>query len=129
MKTLYTDKNGEISENVPTFIWRNVRTERLRVQTYIDDPSMTDQSYANECDVNWLVAQFDRSGTLPPATREPVYADVTGLQGDPTELMETAKETIDIAEKFRKSYKPKQEKVDGNTIDNDTATTNTVSDS
>ena len=47
----------------------------------------TDQSQGNDTDVNKIVARFARTGELPPARGEPQYADVTGLQGDLTELL------------------------------------------
>ena len=71
--------------------------------------SMTHQSHAASCDVNKIVERYARTGDLPPARFEPSYADVTGLQGDLTEMASRARLTIDKAGAFLSTYKPKAE--------------------
>lgn len=76
-------------------------------RTHITGESMTAQSHAESCDINRIVAQFHRTGSLPSSHREPQYLDVTGLQGDLTEAYNRSSETIETFEDFRKNYKPK----------------------
>ena len=53
---------------------------RTRTPTDLgDEPSMTHQSHADSCDVNRIVAQFDRTGYLPPPKQQPYYDDVSHL--------------------------------------------------
>ncbi len=51
-----------------------------------DDPGITcpevslaSQSSKNECDINYIVDKFLRTGQIPPEVRERVYADVSGI--------------------------------------------------
>lgn len=60
----------------------------------VDPESKTDRSQGNETDVNKIIARFARTGALPPPTREPQYADVTGLQKELTVLIEEGKEAL-----------------------------------
>lgn len=51
------------------------------VDTDPEGPSLTDQSMAEECDINAIMARYDVVGGfgLPPAVREPQYLDLTGV--------------------------------------------------
>lgn len=40
-----------------------------------DEPSMTKQSFAEECDINSIVERFGLTGELPTDVRMPQYAD------------------------------------------------------
>lgn len=73
---------------------------RGALKTIIDGPSMTQQSHAESCDINNIVRTYDRTGVLPPATREAQYGDVTDLQGDLTERLLKAAQTIDTAKEW-----------------------------
>lgn len=42
--------------------------------------SMVRQSFADECDINQIVARYANSGQLPPADGELVYGDVSEIQ-------------------------------------------------
>lgn len=55
--------------------------------------SLTHQSHAESCDINTIIRQFDRTGLLPPATKQPQYGDVSELNRDLTELIAEADET------------------------------------
>lgn len=90
-------KTGEIS---PSFI-RNPFT-RKRVQFTTDPVSRTHQSHREAVDVNNIIARYERTGQLPPARVQPQYADVTGLQGDLTDLYNVSRETISTADQFFK---------------------------
>lgn len=57
------------------------------------EESMTHQSHAESCDINSIIRQFDRTGLLPPPTREGQYGDVSELNRDLTELIAEADET------------------------------------
>lgn len=41
------------------------------------DPSLTKQSFADECDINTIVERFNVTGQLPTNVRMPTYADFT----------------------------------------------------
>lgn len=71
--------------------------QRHRVQTPIFGESMTHQSHAESCDINNIIRRYDNTGTLPPAAREAQYGDVTDLQVDLTERINTSRETLDKA--------------------------------
>ncbi len=65
---------------------------RQRSPTNLEGQSLrTDQSQGNDTDVNNIVARFARTGEIPPG-KPGQYADVTGLQGDLTEMIERGKE-------------------------------------
>lgn len=46
---------------------------------YCKDPSLTDQTFKDECDINTIVDRFGISGTLPLVVRPPTYGDYTGV--------------------------------------------------
>jgi len=60
---------------------------------FTEGESMTRQSEKASADVNAIVERFARTGQLPPARFEGSYADVTGLQGDLTELYNRSQDT------------------------------------
>lgn len=44
-----------------------------------DDPSLAQQHYKDECDINTIVERFTRTGVLPQAGSEPFFGDFIGL--------------------------------------------------
>lgn len=42
-------------------------------------PTMAQQQFAEECDINTIVERFGLSGQLPVAARMPTYGDFTGV--------------------------------------------------
>lgn len=52
---------------------KKIRKKRPHSITFTQ-PSLTRQSFADECDVNQIVERFTRTGHLPPA-RNPQYGD------------------------------------------------------
>lgn len=79
---------------------------RSRVITLNGEPSMTQASHYDQTDVNAIVERFHRTGVLPTPLTQPQYADVTGLQGDLTDLYNRAQEHIQTAEKFAAGWRP-----------------------
>lgn len=79
---------------------------RRRTQTEVDPVSMTQESHRDQTDVNAIVARFDRTGQLPPATRQPQYGDVTDLQVDLTEAINRSRHAISTAQEFADQWQP-----------------------
>jgi len=46
---------------------------------YCKDPSLTDQSFAAEVNINTIVERFGISGMLPTVQRPPAYGDYSGV--------------------------------------------------
>lgn len=55
---------------------RNHQT-RNRVTAPEDKTQITEQMHAKSCDINYIVAQFQKTGVLPQPTKIPVYSDNT----------------------------------------------------
>lgn len=61
-------------------------------------PSMTRQEFAEECDINFVMAKYQRDGILPPPpNREPMYVDFTSM---PSDLLGTMKIVHDAEAAF-----------------------------
>lgn len=59
---------------------RRAYVQHGRVQFSSDEPSMTKQSFKDECDVNVIMKRFERTGILPtPIGGEPRYLDVSAV--------------------------------------------------
>jgi len=71
---------------------------RARLKVLSEGETMTQQSHRDQTDINNIVNRYARTGQLPPATRQAQYADVTGLQGDLTELVARSNEHISTAD-------------------------------
>lgn len=61
--------------------------ERLRVQAKPVGESMAIQADAEMCDINNIIARYERTGMAPPVMRQGVYDDVSALNRDLTELV------------------------------------------
>lgn len=48
-----------------------------KVTAPVDDRVITEQLHAKSCDINNIVAQFQKTGVLPQTTKIPVYSDNT----------------------------------------------------
>lgn len=79
---------------------------RPKVVTFNDEPSMTQQVHKDLTDVNVIVDRFARTGYLPGGTAQARYADVTGMQGDFTELVERSRRQVAEAKAFMDDWKP-----------------------
>jgi len=67
-----------------------VRPRRFRERVFqsSEGESMCERSHADSVNINNIVARFHRTGELPKPTSEPIYEDVTGLQGDYRERLQ-----------------------------------------
>lgn len=75
---------------------------RLRVPFVVTGVSMTTQSHADSCDINKVMARFDRTGALPPGREGAQFADVTHLQADFTELVNKSRAvSAEVRDKIR----------------------------
>ncbi|WNK13184.1 MAG: internal scaffolding protein [Microvirus sp.] len=79
---------------------------RERLREVNDEPSQTHTAHGVSVDVNHIVDRYTRDGYLPMQSRQPMYGDVTGLQGDLTQRLAEAEETIRRTEEFLAGYKP-----------------------
>lgn len=61
---------------------RSAYSDRERVQFKSDKPSMTKQSFKNECDINSIMRKWKVTGVLPHAR------DVAGQYGDFSDIMD-----------------------------------------
>lgn len=62
--------------------------------SFVGVESVTQASHFDQTDVNAIVARFERTGALPPSRQQGIYADVTGLQGDLTEMIEASRRVM-----------------------------------
>lgn len=57
---------------------------------YKDGQSMTRQEFASECDINGIMARYEKvGGHLGMPNREPIYLDLTSQPADLMDAMET----------------------------------------
>lgn len=70
-----------------------------RVPADIGGPSMTRQEFADECDVNALMARYDKVGVwpLPPVDKAPMYLDLTEV---PDNLLDVMNMMVDAEAAF-----------------------------
>lgn len=87
---------------------------RERVQTQIIGESLTHQSHHDGCDVNQIMARYNRTGEMPDG-RPGQFADVSNLQGDLTTLVEKARET---SKEVKRRSRKKEEQNDLPGLDN-----------
>lgn len=60
-------------------------------------PSMTEQHFKDECDINNIVASFQETGVLPQGNREPLFGDFDLF---PQDLASSMAQYDDAMEKF-----------------------------
>lgn len=65
---------------------------RTRVRFETEGESKTHQSHAASCDVNNIIARYERTGVLPPTRAVGQFGDVTQYQGDLTDLVNRSRE-------------------------------------
>lgn len=57
------------------------KTGRVRVQTLNDDPSMTQQQFADECDINHIMKRYEKTGEIVHRnSKQGVYADFSEIK-------------------------------------------------
>lgn len=91
-------KSVNVPEPLPVVIPRD-RKSYMRLATKPTHPSAgttsrTQDSHADQTNVNDIVARFARTGEMPVGKGTPQYGDVTSLQGDLTEQINQANEDI-----------------------------------
>lgn len=64
--------------------WSSFQVEHKRVSIdFGDEISLTRQEFAQDCDINVLMAQYERTGVVSHVNpREPMYVDLTGIPYD-----------------------------------------------
>lgn len=71
---------------------------RRDVTTPVGDETMTRQEMADECDINKIMARYEKVGANPLAMsgyRQPMYLDLTATPGDLMEAMEQLRQADD----------------------------------
>lgn len=66
---------------------------RQRVSIDVSSPILTEQQHKNSCDINYIVAQFQKTGIFPPNTKIANYLDNTS-----TPALEDAFRTVSEAQ-------------------------------
>lgn len=77
--------------------------ERVRTPYYHVGESMTEQSHAEDCDVNSIIKRYSRSGSLPPPGSPPIFEDVSELNRPYSELLRESEATVEAFEAFSAS--------------------------
>jgi len=65
-------------------------------------PGLTKQSFAQECDINFIMRNVQKTGILPPSNNEALYADVSDI-GD----FQTAMDKITLGNRLFSSLPSK----------------------
>lgn len=60
-------------------------------------PSLTQQHFKDECDINQIVATYQETGIMPQGTREPLFGDFAGI---PTSFQESQNLFKEAQDKF-----------------------------
>lgn len=69
-------ETGEVSQPVTV----NERREAIRRQSFSSDlPSLTQQQFVEESDINHIIARYRVSGFVPSNGRQPMYDDFSNL--------------------------------------------------
>lgn len=112
----YVTSEGEVSELADCRDLcghrSKVRRPNCRVRYAMDftgQESLVQQAHYDQTDINQVVERYRRTGVMPSGKSNGRFADVTGLQGDPTELIERSREVIQQTAEFLSQYKPKGE--------------------
>lgn len=102
----------EVQIDLPFGKIKNMRV-RHRYPANVGGESMTDKSHKQACDVNHIIANFQRTGVLPqPKAAAAQYGDVSKLSGDLLELQQHAQEVLHKTQEFLDDREAKrQEKV------------------
>lgn len=61
------------------------------------EPSMTEQHFKDECDINNIIAQFEATGVMPSGTRQPMFGDFDKF---PQDLMSSRRMFDEANERF-----------------------------
>lgn len=81
------------------------RENKQRAQTRTTKPSLTEQSAANETDINVIVAKFKITGRVPGSQQEPLSGDFTQLPRDLRGFIDLAKSMKNLKSKLPKELR------------------------
>lgn len=84
------------------------RAEKLATRN--TDPTLTDQSAAQDCDINVIVKRFNVAGMLPQTIQQPRYDDFS-------DLPDNLRDAIDKARSFKKLQAELPEPLRGKSVD------------
>lgn len=75
---------------------------------YNDEPSLTRQEFSDECDINVIMAQYEKTGVISHVSqREPMYLDLTSMPDlrGAMEIMEAAETAfMSLPAKVRREF-------------------------
>lgn len=60
----------------------NYKANKAKAIHFNNEPTMTDQSQAEQTDINIIVTQFIRTGQAPSGAAQPIYGDFSELPED-----------------------------------------------
>lgn len=61
-------------------------SKRKRVQTQTSGPSMTQQQFKSQCDINHIMKKFEQTGILPQGSRQGSSGDFSNIHNFQTNL-------------------------------------------
>ncbi|WNK13515.1 MAG: internal scaffolding protein [Microvirus sp.] len=74
-------KNKNKKPLLPCEPFRSAYTPRVKLTISFPQQGRTKQEFKNECDINTIMARFDKTGVLAFTNRfQPQYGDVTGIE-------------------------------------------------
>lgn len=53
-----------------------------KVGLEFNEPSMTEQHFKDECDINTIISQYNKTGVMPSGTRQPLFGDFADFPQD-----------------------------------------------
>ena len=68
-------------------------------------PSMTDQSQANDTDINVIVKRYGVTGTAPGSAKQPIYEDFSEMPSDLREMLEQTKDVRKLRNRLPEQLK------------------------
>lgn len=72
------------------------------------EPSMTEQHFKDECDINYIVNRFQETGVMPEGNRQPLFGDFASFPQDLSSSMALYDEAMDrfmqLDAKVRKEF-------------------------
>lgn len=97
------------ARNKPSKLYSALNPNRIDVQANISGVSMTRQEFTDECDINALMARYEKGGIWPmtPNGQEPVYYDFVGmpdLQGAMADMINAENAFMSLPAIVRKEF-------------------------
>lgn len=95
---------GQVS---PELVDANV-SNHSDTRVFNDEPSLTRQEFADECDINVIMAQYEKTGVVSHMSpREPMYVDLTGVpdfRNAMDMMLDAEKAFMSLPAKVRKEF-------------------------